>query len=303
MKRLLCLSLLCGVLGWAVPAHAEDDAAILTGRKVLKENQNAVISVSAVLKINVEMEGGGNAPPEERQQATLATIVDSTGLAVTSLSGLDPTTALGTLRRNIQGQVRVFHLKGELRDVKYRLSDGTEIPARVVRTDDDLDLAYLGPQVPLDGDAKAKIAVVSLNNPAKDAELLDTLIFLGRLDKTFNFQPALSITHMTAKLTKPRTEYISGGIVGCPCFLADGRVLGIVLAHHRKNGSNENDGGGNVQIQNTPVVIPVADITESLELAKEDLKKPSTAPAATSTPTSATGPVEEAPPEPAPAKK
>ena len=44
-----------------------------------------------------------------------------------------------------------------VQEVKYRLTDGTEVPARIVLKDEDLDLAFLAPLKPLTR-TQAKIA-------------------------------------------------------------------------------------------------------------------------------------------------
>ena len=70
-------------------------------------------------------------------------------------------------------------IESELRGIKLRLPDGSEVPARVVLKDDDLDLAFVAPNEPLSAAAKKQISVVKLE-AAKAAEVLDTIVELGR---------------------------------------------------------------------------------------------------------------------------
>ena len=63
-----------------------------------------------------------------------------------------------------------------MQEVKYRLSDGTEVPARLVLKDEDLDLAFLAPLKPLDKATEAKMAFVPLSDsiaPARVARFDD----------------------------------------------------------------------------------------------------------------------------------
>ena len=70
-------------------------------------------------------------------------VIDPSGMAVASMTNLIPhgKTRMGT--RTVEVECRV-------EEVKYRLSDGSELPARVVLKDEDLDLAFLALQKPLD---------------------------------------------------------------------------------------------------------------------------------------------------------
>ena len=75
--------------------------------------------------------------------------LDGSGLAVTSLSQLQPD---DMLMRTFSAQMppgTSVSVTSEPSDVKMHLSDGREVAARIVLRDADLDLAFLKPSEPL----------------------------------------------------------------------------------------------------------------------------------------------------------
>jgi S1-C subfamily serine protease len=256
-------------------AGAEESGVVAAGRTAQQKYSNAVINVTATMKISVQGEAGGSARSgdQERKNELLATVIDSSGLTICSLAALDPTSAIGNVRVNVGGQPQTVKLKADLHEVKYRLADGTELPARVVLKDEDLDLAFLATEKPMEDADKAKIAVVSLADAAKEAQVLDAVIFLGRYGKGLSYEPSVAAGRITGKLTRPRTEYIAGGSPGTPVFSGDGKLLGIILTHRRLN-NDVTAGPGGIQADMTAVVIPAGDIVEAANQAKEEAKKP-----------------------------
>jgi len=275
MNRKLIVSLLSLTLTcFASNVRAQDADIIATGQKLLKTYSNAIVNVSATIKFSFTGMPGAGGQQQERKQEVLATIIEPSGLAVTSLISLDPSSAYQNIKINRGGETITLTVKSEISEVKYRLADGTEVPGRVVLKDEDLDLAFIAPEKPLDDANKAKITAVSLADAVTTIELLEPVISIGRLGKTLSYEPAVNAARLSAKITKPRIEYIAGGAIGGPSFTRDGKLIGICLMH--RSGSSELDlgGGRNPEADQTEVVIPASDIAEVAEQAREEMAKP-----------------------------
>ena len=269
------------VLAVAGIALAEADPLADKARALAGRYGKAIIHVEAVVKITAT--GGGpmmKMPDQEQKVKVLGTVIDPSGLTV--VSPLDPTTAMGSMKLNAGGQTIELKFKGEIREVKYRLADGTEVPGRLVLTDDDLGLAFVAPEKPLDAKTRAKIAHVDLAKGAAKASVLDKIITLGRLGKTLNHTLAVSVGRISAVVVKPRTFYVGARSLGSPVFAADGKLLGICTRRATKGGRSRTIGlmsmlgGGAGEIGGTPVVIPAADVKEIADQAKGEMKKPKT---------------------------
>lgn len=273
MNRKLIVSLLALSLGTFVgTSRAQDKDIVETGQKLVDSYSKAVINVSATVKLTIS--GGGRSQPREQKVELLATIIDPSGLAITSLMGVDPGSALQNIRvPGPNGETVNVSVKSDVNDVKYRLSDGTEVPARIVLKDEDLDFAFIAPEKPLSDENKGKITAVSLEGSAKDVQLLEPVISLGRLDKQLSYEPAVNAARLSAKLKKPRVEYVAGGAVGGPCFTRDGKLLGICLIH-RSGGTDVDASALRGQRDQTEVIIPAADIADAAAQAKEEMNKP-----------------------------
>jgi hypothetical protein len=190
---------------------------------------------------------------------------------VASLTSVDPVSAMGEMKANVGGRQMTIKLKSELSDVKYRFADGTEVPARVVLKDPDLDLAFIAPEKPLDDENKGKFAVIKLAGAAKKAGLLDRIISLGRLSKDLNYTPTVRLGRVAAVVTKPRTFYLGAASLGSPVFTGAGKLLGICVSRS-KGGSGRGSGmQGNVAM--TPVILPAEDVQEIATQAAAEMNK------------------------------
>jgi len=257
---------------------AEADPLEKAAGDAMKAYDKAIVHVEAVVKITAT--GGGpmvNMPEQEQKVKVLGTIIDPSGLTIVPF--LDPTKAIGTMKLNAGGQAIELKFKGEVREVKYRLSDGTEVPGRLVLTDDDLSLAFVAPEKPLDKKTLAKIAHVDLTKAAKKASVLDKIITLGRLGKTLNHTLSVRIGRISAIVTKPRTFYVGSGSMGSPVFTAEGKLLGICTRRAAKSGRSRSVGmmsmlsGRGAGASVTPVILPAADVKEIADQAKEEMAK------------------------------
>ena len=143
-------------------AQTDDQQVVGAARKTLKAYDKAIITLAAVIKIESK---GGEMPGLDQEHKTqcVAAVIDPSGLVLTSLTNLAP-----KIRIN-RGGGQVLELECQVQEVKYRLTDGAEVPARIVLKDEDLDLAFLAPLKPLDKATEAKIAVLPLSDAVRSA--------------------------------------------------------------------------------------------------------------------------------------
>jgi hypothetical protein len=268
------------------PGASAEDVTADAAREVFKKHQNAVVWVSAVIKTR----GGGALAAimgqQEQKVEAVGTIIHESGLVVCSHTNIDPTGYMNQMvgDMKIDGVDGKMEFKSELSGMKIRLADGTELPAKLVLTDEDLDLAFILPtdtkkkQVPFvnlqGGDAGA--------GAAKETAVMDPLVVLGRLDQTLDRQPAVYPARVNAVVKKPRTFYVCSDLqaLGVPAFAADGRPLGIAVMRKQNLGrgaagmlgSMTSSGGMAV------VIIPGQDVMEVAEqaLTKKDETKAAT---------------------------
>jgi hypothetical protein len=194
---------------------------------------------------------------------------------VTSLTNLNPQSLL-KLRLGQLGGGQNMDIDCQVQEVKYRLTDGTEVPARIVLKDEDLDLAFLAPIKPLDEQAKAKIAAIPLDATPAPVNVLDPTIFIDRMGEGMNYIGTLSLGRIAAVLTKPRTCYLSsGGTLGLPVFNREGKLMGVLCRCISAEGGDSS----NVQelmarlAATSRLILPTADIAKLVPEAKEEMKK------------------------------
>jgi hypothetical protein len=278
MRKLLVVIGICSLLAAsAARLHADDQASVTSGRKVLKSAANALVGVSAIAKLQIKASGAGSQDKEVKLDCT-SLVIDPSGLSVTSLTNLNPTGSSGHVRVPGRGGESIdVSIECELRGIKLRLPDGTEVPARIVLKDEDLDLAFLAPNEALSDANKKKIAVVPLES-VKPAEVLDPIIQLGRTSKDFNYAPAIQLSHIGAVLTKPRTCYLGASAgLGTPVFNDQGKLAGIVTRFVTADKDTSADAllsrTGQAAAGNR-VILPTADIAKLVDQAKDAAKKP-----------------------------
>jgi S1-C subfamily serine protease len=265
-KTLLACVCLCLAAG-TLRAQSEDRELAATARKTLQSYDKAVISLAAVIKIEIRGQ------EQEIKTQCIATIIDPSGLAVTSASNLNPVSSI-----SLRGaRIPTSEIDCQVQEVKYRLSDGNEVQAHVVLKDEDLDVAFLAPLKPLDMPTQAKIASVPLGDPAGSVEPLDLTIVINRASDDLNYIPVLGVGRVVAVVTTPRTCYlVNAGNLGLPTFDRHGKFLGIVSRCIRAEGGS-NTISRLVSPSNSPVVLPAADIAKLVPQAKEEVKKAATA--------------------------
>jgi hypothetical protein len=273
-KRVLSVAVLALVFT-AGSSLAVADEAGKEASKVVDKYAKAVVQVEATLTISAEGPLADRLGGDREQKVNaLGTIICESGLTVCSLMSIDPTAAMGTI--DLPGGQGSVSFKGVLSDVKIVLSDGTEIEARVVLNDEDLDLAFIAPKDKLEKDVAGQIAAVDLEQAGK-ADRLDPVIRISRLDKDLSRELAVQIDRISAIVTKPRLIYLIGGArTGSPVFTTEGKVLGLMTFRKKAGGASSRGRTGT--LNGVPVVLPAKDIKKIADQAREELaKKPTKA--------------------------
>ncbi len=236
-----------------------DDAGD-AARDVLKKNRQAVLYVRAVINIQATADGIKVPVPPERTVDLLGTVINADGLMVVSNGRLDPASALDGRTINYQGQPRKVSAKSEVQEVKVRMPDGDEVPAKVVLTDPDLDLAFIR----IDTDSKEfkgkSLTAVDLAQ-AVTAKPAQRVFAVSRLGKVVNYTAMVKFTRILTVVEKPRRFYISDGVrIGCPAFNEAGKLIGIAVFRRTSKSADDNE--------SIPVILPAADVAEIAKQAK-----------------------------------
>ncbi|MCX7919917.1 MAG: serine protease [bacterium] len=288
MKKLSWLVVLFVVFiiihGVPVSAATEEVAA---GKEILTKWQKAVVTLQIVSKQRISYGGRESSGDESKSEAT-GTVIDPSGLIVMSLFATDPNARMFEMLSDSGDIESQFKRETEITDVKILMPDATEIPAKIVLRDKDLDLAFVRPtQKP----AKPFTAIDLTNNTT--VGVLDSIIILSRLGKVANRVPSISIDMIQAVIEKPRTFFIPGakseaGDFGSPVFALNGKVVGIVLLRSIPlERSSRSVFGGMSGLGMLPVILPASDILEVVnqvpatvpaEEKKTEEKKPTETP-------------------------
>lgn len=241
-------------------------------REVVQKWQSAVVNVRVVLKMRMSMAGREMQSSDDPVDA-VGTVIDPSGLTVLSLGALNP----GALMSKIMGAgggangEPSVEITSEPTDVKIRLADGQEVPARIVLRDEDLDLAFLRPTRKLE----KPLVAIDLKDAASPA-LLDQVLVLTRLGRVGGWTAGASLHDVSAIISKPRTFYVLGGTVtgmGTPAFTTTGRVVGLLTLRQIDAGrpGMASMMGGAEGLGMLGVILPAADV---LEIARQATDKP-----------------------------
>jgi S1-C subfamily serine protease len=240
-----------------LPAASAADAA--AGRALVKRYADTIVGVELVVTLKMKM-GDREAPPRESRVEVNGTVISASGLTVTSLAQVDPQAAFEAMRSSQPGGNRIELVGADFKEVKLRLADGSEVPARFVLKDADLDLAFMAPAESVDG-TKRTFSAVKLDDAAA-GEVLGNYFYVARAPKVLQRVPLVRATEITGIVEKPRRFYLlTDQSLGTPVFDPQGHLLGITLqniVNGRRTGF---------------VVLPAADIAE---MAKQAATRQST---------------------------
>ena len=232
----------------------DDQAVVEKGRQILDTYGQAIVQISATTRVDV---GGGS---QEKRTDCLGVVVDASGLAVVSLAYFDQSQLITAAfrRRNADATPSV-----SINDVLMTLGDGTEMEAKLVFRDPDLDLAFIMPDSE-EAQAHRPFTAIPMQGTGR-ARILDRIIILGRLDETENRALVVVLNHIAAVITKPRTVYyVQNAVPGTPVFSEDGAVLGLCVTRY-----SEVAGPSSFK----PMVLPVSDIENVVKQAQAAANK------------------------------
>ena len=195
-------------------------------RELLKNNAECVTWVSVTAKVEMSV-GGRSIPPQEQKLEALGTVIDEKGLTVLSLNQVDPTANILSRLRSPGASVNVNYT-----EVFILMQDGTEVAARFLLKDSDLDLAFVLPFQ--DDDSNSDDVIFSkVPEMVKDDEypmILDEEVSIGKLKQTLYRQSTLRRGSVNAVISKPRQYFvIENTIPGTPVFDKKGKWLGVVV--------------------------------------------------------------------------
>jgi hypothetical protein len=254
-----------------VPARAQTDQRA-AAREVAKKWQAAIVNVRVVLKTRTSMAGRELQSSDETVEG-IGTVIDPSGLLVMSLGVLNPgammTKMMGAMGGGGGGDQKM-EITSEPTDLKMRLPDGRDVPAKIVLRDEDLDLAFIRPVSKLD----KPLVAVNLANAATPA-ILDQVVVLSRLGRVGGWAAGAALHDIGAVIERPRTFFVLGtpaASIGVPAFLPNGRIVGLLTLRQIDAGrmGMMSMMGGTESLGLLPVILPAADV---LEISKQAVEK------------------------------
>ena len=211
----------------SLPLRAASDAE--AGRALVKRYADAIVGVELVVTVKFKM-GDREAPPREQRIEVNGTIISAGGLTVTSLAQVDPQVQFDSIRAGQSGGRGPELVGTDFKEVKLRLADGSEVPAKFVLKDADLDLAFMMPDESVEG-TKRTFPFVKLAD-ATEGAVLGSYFYVARAPKILQRVPLIRATEITGIVEKPRRFYLmTDQSLGSPVFDPQGQLLGITVQH------------------------------------------------------------------------
>ncbi|MHB0997950.1 MAG: S1 family peptidase [Armatimonadota bacterium] len=263
MKYLCRMLIILSCAALSVPVWADQQA--ITGRQLAAKWQKSIVTVQLVVKTSISFGGEDGGKRETKSEAT-GTVIDPSGLVVMSLSATSPEEALGSAMAQRPKDLKV---SSQITDIKLITGDGTEIPAKIVLRDKDLDLAFIRPKSKL----SAPMQAINLTKATK-LDQFDEAVILYRLGSSANRAIAGLTDRVQTVIKKPRIQYAMGissmsASLGAPVFAMDSNVSGMLLLRAQPPGSSDSSGtfGGLSGMGMMYIVLPAADIIEAAKQA------------------------------------
>lgn len=205
----------------AVTAQSQTPEERAVARDLVTKHSDAVVEVMATARIRLDM--AGHEQSNDQTVEVNGAVLDPSGLTVTSLSALHPEEAIQ--RMGARMGTNAPQISSELSDLRVRLADGREVPAKMVLRDEDLDLAFLKPVDPVKGSWPA------LPSGSGRPQVMDLVIALRRMNEINAWSPAASFSYVQLVIERPRRYYtLTGGLnMGSSIFDASGKWVGLAV--------------------------------------------------------------------------
>ena len=226
------------------------------GREIAKKWSDAIVPVKAVVKLRVAVEGK-EVENREYEVEDVAAVIDSSGLAVVSLTSIDPGEVLSEYAAAASDK---YAISTDITSLKMIFSGDNETPCKIVLRDKDLDLAFIAPSPKLSLPA----AALDLGQAGKP-DVLDTVVMLSRFGKIANREVSVTLNRIQAVVRKPKTFYIpeqqtTGLRTGSAVFTSGGKLAGVLLLKRIKPKKESLLASSDLKI--LPIVVPADDIAE-----------------------------------------
>ena len=192
-------------------------------RNLLSKNSDCVTWVSFTMRIEVSA-NGRSMPPQEQKVEALGTVIANDGLTVLSLSTVDPRSKIFSRLRSNSASVQVNYT-----EVFILKPDGTEISAKMLLKDADLDLAFVLPIHSSDNSEDFPVFCEHSSDPIQ-LNVLDEVVSIGKLGKNLYRQSTLRKGWVNALIEKPRKYLVIENISpGTPVFDKKGIWVGVAV--------------------------------------------------------------------------
>ena len=261
MAKVTWILVLLALVTPAGTVRAQSPEERTAARDVIARRSDTMVTVLATLKARMSQAGRDRPSPDQAVQAS-ATVIESNGLSVLALSSIDPGNLMA---KNPAFAATQMKFETELSDVKMRLVDGTEVPAKIVLRDSDLDLLFVRPVAAPDKPMPSADAIAPAFN------VLDPVVLLQRLGEVASWKTSAGIATIDVVVEKPRRFYLlsttatSNGLGGA-VFDLKGQFGGIVTLRQssdaRHNALNGMQGGLLQTLGMVAAIVPAADVRE-----------------------------------------
>lgn len=257
INTLLVALTLCAVA--PVAPLAAQDGLREKGREIIEKNADALISVQVVSEAKFSY--GGQQTERESKNQINGVVMSPEGLVLVPLSELDPTSLSERINH---GQEAEFTIT--IKSIQYILADGTEVPAKLVLRDNELDLAFLKPEAPVE----KPMAALDFSVEPKEPALLEPVVALARAGRVAGRTPLGMTGELQGIVTKPQAYYIpSSELVssgsGVPIFNAEGQLIGVVLIRVLSGGNNVSMDGESPYLYMVVPSLEIYDASEQIE--------------------------------------
>jgi hypothetical protein len=233
-------------------------------KMVSEKYHKSVVTVRVVIRLKQNYMG--QTRDQEQKLELNGTIIDSSGLTVSSASALDPAASF----RMMAQTNNQFKIESEVKETTLLLEDGTEVEADIVLKDTNLDMAFIKPR-----EAGQSYNTVGLKPYGKPLQLMDELLVISRLGKVGNRAILISSGRVGAYVKGPRSFYVGddnlGSAVGCLVFNDEGVAVGILLTKQNQDGGEGGFGMGRRRVGDMAftVVRPIEDLIEIADQARQ----------------------------------